>query len=182
MPRDPFAVLGLAPGRYSSTEIRRRYYAAREPLLTRLAVAGDGWSARQQLDDLHWAYRTLISPENQERAARMLRGEGDRIESLRLLIEASLEDGLLRASRRAEILEIGKNLGVSEFHTHLLIAQTQFGDLPGAPDLQNLLGVGAARPAKQVFRVRRPAPALRTVSALALAVAMFSLMWRWMAV
>jgi hypothetical protein len=48
-------------------------------------------------------------------------------EQLCSLIRDSLEDGLLRCSQRAKILSAGRKLGFSDFHTHLLIAQTQFG-------------------------------------------------------
>lgn len=183
MPRDPFAVLGLAPGRYSPTEIERRYQSARKPLVARLVNDENGWPIRRSLDDLHWAYRTLINPENQVRATRMLNGEGDKTESLRLYIEASLEEGLLRASRRQEILELGKALGISEFHTHLLIAQTQFGEVELRPPVcvaaeeAGRSAISAGRPL--TYRVQPRSLGLRAVSALALAGAMFCVMMQW---
>jgi len=47
---------------------------------------------------------------------------------LRLLIEAALEEGLLRYSRRQMIVERARELGLSEFQAHLLIAQVQYGE------------------------------------------------------
>ena len=183
MPRDPFAVLGLAPGTYGSAEIERRYQSARRPLLTQLADADDAWAARRRLDDLHWAYRTLIQPENQVRAARMLNGEGDKSESLRLYIEASLEDGLLRASRRQEILELGSALGLSEFHTHLMIAQTQFGCEPvqisAGVKHDDAIRMSLGRLRSTTYQARRNSIGIRAVCAMALAGAMFCLMLRW---
>ncbi|RMF71332.1 MAG: hypothetical protein D6744_18095, partial [Planctomycetota bacterium] len=59
-----------------------------------------------------------------------------RQETLRRMIEASLEGGLLRHSRRCEILRAGRALGFSDFHTHLLIAQVQAGDAELLPTLR----------------------------------------------
>lgn len=49
-------------------------------------------------------------------------------ESLKRLIDESLEEGLLRFTQRQRILAEGRRRGFSDFHTHLLIAQQQHGD------------------------------------------------------
>lgn len=170
--RDPFLIFGLSQGRYPPTVIVRRYHALRAPLVTRMGGVDAAWDVRQKLDDLHWAYRILVDPRSQARMMRVLNGEGDRAESLRLYIEASLEDGLLRASRRAEILTLGRALGISEFHTQLLIAQTQFGDAPGQPSLFD----GAVR--DEVGELRRNN--WRALGTLTLATLMFCLMARFL--
>lgn len=49
------------------------------------------------------------------------------IVELREMIAASLEDGLLRHSRRRRILAAARRLGLTPFNAQLLIAQVQFG-------------------------------------------------------
>lgn len=122
MSHDPYSILGLAPGHYDSAALRRRFDDRRAEL------AG-GRADRARLDELHVAYSVLRDPANQTVFLKRLdRGPApDRTAGLRLLIAASLEDGLLRHSRRLRILQEGTRLGLSPFHTQLLIAQTQFG-------------------------------------------------------
>jgi hypothetical protein len=70
----------------------------------------------------------LRDPQGQADVLRTC-GEGaDQIAGLKILIAASLEDGLLRHSRRQEILSEARQIGLSDFQAHLLIAQVQFGD------------------------------------------------------
>ena len=49
-------------------------------------------------------------------------------ETLKRLIDESLEEGLLRFTARQRILAEGRRRGFSDFHTHLIIAQRQHGD------------------------------------------------------
>ena len=128
MGRDYFAILGLAPGRHEPAEVARRFRLERSRLLAQLddPVARD--AARRQLDYLHLAYAALRDPCAQAEYLRARVEGADDVTRLRQLIAASLEDGLLRYSRRQEILAEARRLGFSEFHTQLLIAQVQFGD------------------------------------------------------
>jgi hypothetical protein len=134
MPHDPFSILGLAPGRHAPDEVQRRFVAARQSVLERMNDPAAHLAARRDLEELHLAYAALRTREGQERA--LLRpGDGDaeddpeaRAARLRRLIADSLEDGLLRYSRRQRILAEARAAGLSEFHTHLLIAAVQFGD------------------------------------------------------
>ena len=173
MGRDWFAILGLAPGRYDSAEIARRFMAERARLLTALHAPGSYAAVRQRLDDLHWAYAALCNPRNQVHCAPPPRAEDDPAEYLSRMIAAALEDGLLRYSRRKEIVATALRLGLSEFHAQLLIAQVQFGDhrIP-APTLR-LVG-HARRRASKVWA------GVATVGVLA--VALFLTMVHWLGV
>ena len=93
----------------------------------------DGYeAARRELDQLHLAYAALRDPRGQAEYLRTRAAGADAATRLRQLIAAALEDGLLRYSRRQDILTGARRLGFSEFHTPLLIAQVQFGeDEPG---------------------------------------------------
>jgi len=126
MSRDYFAILGLTPGRYGPAEITRRFGAVRERLLAELDNPATHNASRQQLDELHLAYAALRDPRRQ--AEYLASRRKANVTRLRWLITASLEDGLLRHSRRVSILEEGRKLGLSDFQTQLLIAQVQFGD------------------------------------------------------
>lgn len=128
MAQDYFALLGLAPGRYAPREIARRYQTRRAALVSQAQDPRARAAALRELDDLHVAYQALREPARQAayRASRTV--DEDAAAELRRLIAASLEDGLLRCSRRDVILERAAALGFSEFQTHLLIAQVQFGD------------------------------------------------------
>jgi hypothetical protein len=122
MSHDPYSILGLAPGRYDPAALRRRFDDRRAEL-------SGGRANRARLDELHVAYSVLRDPANQTIYLKRLDlgAATDHTAELRLLIAASLEDGLLRHSRRLRILQEGRRLGLSPFHTQLLIAQTQFG-------------------------------------------------------
>jgi uncharacterized protein YhaN len=137
MSREYFAILGLPPGRYRPGEIARRFESRRKRLLAQLDDPARHEASRRELNELHRAYNALRDPRRQAehaRAAREEQDERDRVGRLRRLIESSLEGGLLRCSRRAEILAESRRLGFSEFHTQLLIAQVQFGgELVAAP-------------------------------------------------
>ena len=131
MSRNCFSILGLTPGRYEPGEISRHFYARRRRLLADLDDPAQHVESRRQLDELYRAYNALRDPRLQAQHLRETRAEedrDDRVARLRRLIESSLEGGLLRYSRRTEILAEGCRLGFSDFHTHLLIAQVQFGD------------------------------------------------------
>jgi hypothetical protein len=137
MSREYFSILGLSPGRYEPNKITRHFQARRRQLLVELDDPDRHAESRRQLNELYRAYTALRDPRRQAeylRAAREEDDDDDRVARLRRLIEASLEGGLLRYSRRLEILEEGRRLGFSDFHTHLLIAQVQFGgDLVALP-------------------------------------------------
>jgi hypothetical protein len=125
-----FESLGLKPARYDSAEIAQRFFDRRARLLAALDTPATHRESRRELDELHIAYLVLRDARSQVAYLKECADGGeDRISRLRRLIAASLEDGLLRCSRRERILEEGRRLGLSEFHTHLLIAQTQFGDM-----------------------------------------------------
>lgn len=125
--RDCFAILGLEPGRYDAAALARRFQQRRSGLLAdrRLPAA----EVHRGLDQLYVAYRLLrdeaaLTDHHRELVTK----NADPISGLRHLIAASLEDGLIRRSRRVAILAEGRRRGLSDFHTHLLIAQTQFGE------------------------------------------------------
>jgi hypothetical protein len=173
MGRDWFAILGLAPGRHDSAEIARRFMAERARLLAALHRPGSYEDARRRLDELHWAYAAVSNPRNQVRCSSPPRPEDDPAAFISRMIAAALEDGLLRYSRRKEIVATALRLGLSEFHAQLLIAQVQFGDdrIP-APTLRL---VGQARP-----RVSKTWAGVAAVGVLA--VALFLTMVRWLGV
>lgn len=121
-----FAALGLSPGAHSPQEIRARFEDKRRQLLEDLSDPRLAGLARKQLDRIHLAYSALARQSAPQGAGAVAAAPVEsRAEQMRLLIEAALEDGLLRCSRRAEILAEGRRLGFSEFHVHLLIAQVQ---------------------------------------------------------
>jgi hypothetical protein len=163
---DYFAILGLAPGRHDPREIRRRFDRERTRLLSRMGQPAAGVQARRELDDLHMACATLSDPASQ---ARYLAEHGnvDGTTRMRRFIEASLEGGLVRYSRRQRILAEGRRLGFSEFQTQLMIAQVQFGDT--AIDSRP---AGRAAPPRQ-------GPWARVTAIGLLATALFMLMVEW---
>ncbi|MEW6253014.1 MAG: hypothetical protein AB1716_20440, partial [Planctomycetota bacterium] len=128
MAQDYFAILGLTPGRYHPSEITARFLARREQLLAELSGGRRHTASRRELDALHVAYSALQDPHNQAEHLRLLGPSADPAAVLRLLIEAALEEGLLRYSRRQMIVERARELGLSEFQAHLLIAQVQYGE------------------------------------------------------
>lgn len=169
MARDYFAILGLSPGRHDPQTIARRFLERRNRLLGRLHDGDEHEKTRRRLDDLHLAYAALRDPRRIEEHLRD--GDAiDRVTELRRLITASLENGLLRHSRRQAILERAHELGFGEFQAQLMIAQVQFGDeqIPALPT--------SGHPS-----TRRPHP--RTWARLAatgvLALAMFLYMVHW---
>lgn len=126
MSREYFNILGLSPGRYDPAEITRCFLVERHKLLAALDEPGRHEAARRQLDELHRAYRVLSNPRHQ---AELLDQSAEPLgaDRLRMLIAASIEDGLLRYSSRQAILEEARRLGISDFHAQLLIAEVQFG-------------------------------------------------------
>lgn len=171
MAQDYFALLGLAPGQYAPREISRRYQTRRAALLTRAQDPSARSTVLRDLDDLHVAYQTLRAPTRQEAYRQSRSGGGmDAAAELRRLIAASLEDGLLRCSRRDAILERAAALGFNEFQTHLLIAQVQFGDEEVAAAPQGM--------------VRRPHPRLwaRVAAVGVAALAVFLGLVHWLGV
>lgn len=144
MARDYFAVLGLAPGRYEPREIMARFLAERERAMAELQRATDSAAAQTRLDDLHAAFRMLGDAPRQAQYLRARTGGQDRVDLLRAMIAASLEDGLLRYSQRQAILDEARALGLNEFQTQLLIAQVQFGDqeITVSPTVYTAVGRG----------------------------------------
>lgn len=172
MSQDHFAALGLAPGRYRPTEIRKHFEAARREALRDLALPEKYLAARQRLDQIYRAYNTLRDPQRLSELLDEQRAH-DRTQRMRRLIESSLEGGLLRHSRRQAILKEGRRLGFSEFHTQLMIAQVQFGDR----ELLRAVDPAARPAARAVARVGARFTAVGVV-----ALAMFLAMIRWLGV
>jgi hypothetical protein len=127
-------------------------------------------TARRELDDLHLAYTTLRDPRRQAEYVQS-RNEDD-LAHLRRLVNASLEGGLLRHSRRESILEEGRRLGLSDFQTQLLIAQVQFGD-----EQINPVGGGS-----RALSLNARSAAARLAAVGILALAFFLAMVRWLGV
>ena len=176
MSRDCLSVLGLRPGRHTADEIRRQFEARRRCLLEELRDPRRYQRACRKLDELYLAYNLLRKAAQAEQPAPGAPGRGDTDHDaarLRELIAASLEDGLLRCSRRTRILAQGRRLGFSDFHTQLLIAQVQFGDGSLVP-LRDDRGHPAAEPGGRV--------GARFAAAGMLALAIFLAMIRWLAV
>ncbi|MFO0840326.1 MAG: hypothetical protein U1D55_17600 [Phycisphaerae bacterium] len=170
MPRDYFSILGLAPGRYDPAEITRRFFSARERLMRQLDDLARRAETHRLLEDLHIAYAALRDPQLQAAHVAPVESTDDRIGQMRRLIAACLEDGLLRYSRRQEILTEGRRLGFSDFQTQLLIVQVQFGD---GDVVAPPRGAGARR-GTQDCRI-----AARFASAAVLALAAFLTMIVW---
>ncbi len=127
MSDDYFTILGLTPGRYEPRDITRSFQRVRTGLIAQLGESGAIEDARRKLDKLHLAYNALREPDLQA-GYLARRDSADDAVAVKRLIAASLEDGLLRFSRRQMILEEGRRRGFSGFQTQLLIAQVQFGD------------------------------------------------------
>lgn len=128
MARDYFAVLGLPPGQYAPQVITRCFQLERTRLLRMMGDPLRYTLTRRLLEELHLAYTTLRDPIRQDAYRQKLANAPPPVQELRALIAASLEGGLLRHSRRQAILARGRELGLSDFQVHLLIAQVQFGD------------------------------------------------------
>ena len=170
MAQDYFAILGLSPGRHDTERIARHFVARRDQLLRELPEPAKHSAARKDLEELYLAYETLRSREGQAEYLRATQDDGDATAALRGLIAASLEDGLLRHSRRQMIIDRAAELGFSEFQAQLLIAQVQFGEhhVTAAPR-------SAARRAKR----SHPRTWARFAAAGVLALAFFLYMVRW---
>jgi len=168
MGRDYFTVLGLAPGRYDSAEVARRFEVERARLLAQLHDPATHQEARRRLEELHLAYAALHDPRAQAEYLAARGGAADDLTYLRRLIAASLEDGLLRYSRRQEILAEARERGFSDFQAQLLIAQVQFGDDSFSP----------ATPGRP--RLARRGAAARLAAAGVLALGMFLALVRWL--
>jgi hypothetical protein len=174
MSREYFTILGLSPGRYEPKQIARHFEARRRQLLVELDDATRHEESRRQLNELYRAYNALRDPRRQAAHLRAAWDQGqsdDRVARLRRLVEASLEGGLLRYSRRIEILEEGRRLGFSDFHTQLLIAQVQFGGELVVPPVG-----GEVSPAAET----RARVGMRLAAAGVLALAIFLAMVRWL--
>jgi len=174
MSRDDFSILGLKPGRYEPGQIAQHFRARRERLLAGLDDPARYAESRRQLDELYRAYNALHHSRRQADLAEPIRATGaaqERVAQLRELIRCSLEGGLLRYSRRVQILAEGRRLGFSDFHTHLMIAQVQFdGEIVAPPSPSD------APPAEDgAPRVRA-----RFAAAGILALAIFLAMIRWL--
>jgi hypothetical protein len=177
MGKDYFAILGLTPGRYSGPEIARRFHSERARLLAQLNEPALHDAVCQRLDELHLAYAALRDPQGQERALRLRGAAADQIAALKMLIAASLEDGLLRYSRRQHILQEARQLGLSDFQAHLLIAEVQFADDDFAADWVRAGELPAVtRPVE-----RRRGAGRRLVAAGVLALGIFVALVRWFA-
>lgn len=137
MEHDCFAILGLTPGPYSRDLIRQRFVQERAKCLDALR-GSEGSSPQRRLEAVHMAYKLLDDPERQARHLAAVRDGrlNEPRDHVRDLVAAALEDGLLRYSRRQEIIRIGRVLGLSEFQVHLLIAEVQVGAVPAAEPTQ----------------------------------------------
>lgn len=120
-----FSALGLSPGAHAPHVLRARFDERRRQLLEDMNDPRLAGLARKQLERLHLAYRALSHDTTRASAAVPACVIPDRAAEMRMLIESSLENGLLRQSRREALLVEGRRLGFSEFHVHLLIAQVQ---------------------------------------------------------
>jgi hypothetical protein len=49
------------------------------------------------------------------------------------MVQYEIKGGVLRYSKRRELLSFARKLGLSDFEAHLLIAQAQYGDSPLEP-------------------------------------------------
>lgn len=129
MSLDPFNILRLSDNRHDPAALRAQFVKRVDELKLAMKSGRDPLQSRREIDELHVAYKILNDPDS--RTIYVRRGNSpaapEKAARLHALIAASLEDGLLRHSRRERILEEGRNLGFSPFHTQLLIAQTQFG-------------------------------------------------------
>lgn len=158
-------ILGLGPGRVDRRALDRAFAAERMRWLAALDDPRRYALARQRLDELHLAYRTM--------RAGGASAAVDPKEALRAEIAASLEGGLLRYSRRRQILRRGREIGLSDFETHLLMAQTQFDADTVEPN--------APRPLRAAAREATRGTA-RFAAAGVLGFAMFLSMLRWLGV
>lgn len=127
MPRQQPTRLRFVNEDAEAAELLRRFEERRRELIRRLDDPERHSRACVELDRLHVAVRSVRHPPRL-RAPSADKPEDERLARMRRLIEISLEDGLLRHSRRQRIIEEGMALGFSSFHTQLMIAQVQAGD------------------------------------------------------
>lgn len=167
MAAEHLQILGLAPGRHDPRVLAERFEALRAEALAMLARPETGERGAARLDALHWAYRAACRDANVGARSDVNR-HGDASAELQAIIAASLEDGLLRYSRRQQIIEAGRARGFSDFQTQLLIAHTQYCDAGQYDEAPRSI---AAPP-------RRPVWPFVAASAL-LAVAMFLMQVWW---
>ena len=172
MAQNYFAILGLAPGRYSEAEIAQRFDSERERLIAELDKPQHHSESRRQLEALHLAYSALRDPASQAAYLEVGSGDENDVTAMRRLIAASLEGGLLRYSRRRQILDEGRRRAFSDFQTQLLIAQVQFGDDQFAPATPGRLRAAADEDSRAWAR-------FAAVGVLALA--LFLALVRWLA-
>jgi hypothetical protein len=168
MPQDYFAVLGLTPGRYDSTEITRRFVVRRQRLMGELLDSTKHAATREQLDALHVAYALLRDPQRQAEYVAAQSAAPDRVAELRRMIAGSLEDGLVRYSRRQAILARAQELGFSEFQAQLLIAQVQFSN-------EDASVLDVFTPHVATVRPARPWSRLAAVGAISVAMFLYML-------
>jgi hypothetical protein len=128
MEHDCFAILGLTPGPYTPELIVKRFSEQRSRCLERLSTQQSS-TAERRLEALHIACQLLSDPQRQQRHLMAVRDGmlADPQAHLRDLVAAAIEDGLLRYSRRQELLRIGREMGLSAFQVHLIIAEEQVG-------------------------------------------------------
>lgn len=176
MRNDYFELLGLPSQPQEPAVVEAHYALVRQHLRRRLADPAACRDALRELDRAFVAYTVLRDAARQANYLARLK-HGDPLECLRQMVLDSLEDGLLRHSRRQAILAAGRELGMGEFRVHLLIAETQFeGDVArpspsatGQPAFSDAVVSAAGSTAtKQERRVRA-----RFAAAGMLAAAMF---------
>ncbi len=151
-------------------DAQAEYQRRRRELLGRLADPRQRSAAARELDDAYLESRLSCSDDAADEQP---------VERLRRLIAASLEGGLLRQSRREQILAEARRLGIPEFHAHLLIAQVQVGPLSD-PALEEALTPAAAPAGRRTTSASRVG--LRLLAAGLLGATMFLAMVRYLSV
>lgn len=179
---DHFAALDLPRRPCSARELTAQFRRVRARALRRLEDPAQYEAARRELDAVHRAYNALRDARGQAEhlaalrsaAAALAAGPADaRYRWMRGYIASCLEDNLLRCSRRQAVLREGRRLGFSDFHTHLMIAQVQFGD-------ESLMR--AMDPRRRPSGQRLARVAARFTAAGVLGLALFLAMVRWLGV
>jgi hypothetical protein len=179
MPAEHFICLGLAPTERDPRVVAGRFAVERARCLAELHDPRRHIAARERLDRLHLAYRAVLrelaTPSAPVAKAAPSGALPHSADDLRALIADSLEDGLLRYTRRQMILERARALGYSEFHAQLLIAQVQFGNVGDA-------SVPLPSPATHLRRASTERIWARFAAVTILALAMLLGMIRWVGV
>lgn len=168
MPRNSYSASDVVLSAEDKRASTRQFECRRIQLRSLLQRPETRAAAQRELDDLYLAHRMRsdLEPRRVERD----RSEDSPNEQLKRLIRASLEGDLLRFSRRRQVLDKARRLGISEFHAHLLIAEVQFG---GA----DLLGAPGTRASHAVDRVHRAAARFAAAGVLALAFFLSMVHW-----